>query len=300
MDKDIILHTPVLLDDVITYLDLKKGMVIADCTVGLAGHASEFLRKVGGDGFVIGIDRDMEALEEARRRLHKVSGRFRLFKSNFRDIDLIFEKAGIKKIDGALFDFGVSSFQLSQPERGFSIKHDGPLDMRMDRDETITASDVVNSCTKDELISIFRRFGEERFAHKIAQKIVEARRSGRIKSTKALAEIATEALPYRFRFRRIHPATKIFMAIRIAVNKEIESIEEGLKNIIPYLAPGARMCVISFHSIEDRIVKNLFKAYSKSGMLKIITKKPVVPAQSEASKNPRARSAKLRVAERVK
>jgi len=299
MESKNILHTPVLLNDVITYLGLKEGMVIVDCTIGVGGHAIEALKLVGKHGFLIGIDRDLEALKAAKNRLHEVSGRFRLFKANFKDVDAVLEKAKIKKIDGALFDFGISSFQIDSPERGFSLKSDGPLDMRMDREDGITASDIVNGCTKEELISIFRRFGEERFAPKIARRILEERKKERIRSTIRLAEIITNALPYSLRFRRIHPATKVFMALRIAVNRETENIEEGLMKIVPYLKEKSRVCAISFHSIEDRIVKNTFKRSAESGLLKIITKKPIIPKAGEASENPRSRSAKLRVAEKI-
>jgi len=299
MENENILHNPVLLNDVITYLGLKKGMVIADCTVGLGGHALQILKVVGDKGFLIGIDRDMEALKEARYVLQAVSDRFALFKANFRDMDAVLDNAKIRKVDGALFDLGVSSLQFDSPERGFSLRSNGPLDMRMDRAGGITASDIVNGCTKEEMASIFERFGEEHFASRVAKRIAEERRKRRIGSTAELADIVAGALPYNLRFRRIHPATKVFMALRIAVNRELENVEEGVKRIIPYLRKGARLCVISFHSMEDRIIKNEFKKFAESGLLKIITKKPIVPAADEIRENPRSRSAKMRVAERT-
>jgi len=270
-----------------------------DCTVGLGGHACEMLRAIGERGFLIGIDRDMEALKLARDRLHKVSTRVRLYKANFKDIDVVLDRAKLEKIDGILFDLGVSSFQLESPERGFSFQLDGPLDMRMDVTESITASDIVNGCTRQELESIFRRFGEESFARRIAAKLTERRQKARIKSTAELADVVKNTLPYKFRFRKIHPATKVFMALRIAVNRELDNIEEGIRKSLPYLKKGARICVLSFHSIEDRAVKNIFKKHAESGLLNIVTKKPVAPSAGEISENPRARSAKLRVAERT-
>ena len=202
-------------------------------------------------------------------------------------------------MDGVLFDLGVSSFQMDRAERGFSIKLNGPLDMRMNKDGKIKASDIVNSYTKPELAAIFKKYGDEHFAERIADRIIRERKKERIENTVRLAEIVKEALPYRYRFRRIHPATKVFMALRMAVNREAESLQAGLTKTIPFLSKGARICVISFHSIEDRTVKNIFKGFAKSNELKIITKKPVQPDPEEIENNPRSRSAKLRVAERI-
>lgn len=299
MERNKILHIPVLAKDVLTYLRLKKGMVIIDCTIGIGGHAKDVLKRIGNSGLLIGIDRDKEALEEAESQLNKISDRFKLFYSNYRDVDLILKEARIRKIDGAIFDLGASSFQMDKRERGFSIRLDGPLDMRMDRNAEIKASDIVNGCTKQELATIFRRYGEEHFASRIAEEIVRERRRQRIENTKRLADIVREALPYRYRFRRIHPATKVFMALRIVVNNEIENLEIGLTKITPFLKKGARICVISFHSIEDRIVKHKFREFAKSHELRIITKKPIRPKTEEIKENPRSRSAKLRVAEKV-
>jgi len=293
------LHVPVLAEEIITYLGLKKGMVIVDCTIGVGGHAEKILKEIGDSGYLIGIDKDEEALREAKLRLRSISDRFRLFHSNYADIDLILKEAGIRKINGALFDLGISSFQIDRPERGFSIKLDGPLDMRMDRGQEIRASDIINRCARSELADIFREYGDEHFAGRIAERIIRERRRGPIGNTTRLAQIVTGALPYRYRFRRIHPATKVFMALRIVVNKETESLRAGLAKTVSFLGRGARICVISFHSIEDRIVKNRFKEFAKSNRLKIITKKPIRPGIKEAEINPRSRSAKLRVGERI-
>ena len=274
-------------------------MVIVDCTIGVGGHAEKILKKIGDSGYLIGIDKDEEALREAKLRLKSISDRFRLFHSNYADIDLILKEVGIRKINGALFDLGISSFQIDRPERGFSIKLDGPLDMRMDRRQEIRASDIINRCARSELADIFREYGDEHFAGRIAERIIRERRREPIGNTTRLAQIVTGALPYRYRFRRIHPATKVFMALRIVVNKETESLQTGLAKTVSFLERGARICVISFHSIEDRIVKNRFKEFAKSNRLKIITKKPIRPGIKEAEINPRSRSAKLRVGERI-
>ncbi len=296
-----IVHIPVLDKEVISYLVLKKGMIILDCTVGSGGHAEKILEAIGDTGYLIGIDRDAEILESAKSRLGMVSNRFRLFHSNYKDIDDVLNSAGVNAggIDGAIFDLGASSFQMDNAERGFSIKADGPLDMRMDRTETLTAADIVNKYPKPGLIDIFRKYGDEYFAGRIVERIMREREKGAIKTTGRLAGIVQEAVPYKFRFRRIHPATKVFMALRIAVNREMESLETGLSKAAIILNKGSRLCAISFHSIEDRIVKNKFKDLAKTGTFKIITKKPIQPGEGEMGGNPRSRSAKMRVAEKI-
>ncbi|MDP3789887.1 MAG: 16S rRNA (cytosine(1402)-N(4))-methyltransferase RsmH, partial [Candidatus Omnitrophota bacterium] len=211
-----IVHIPVLDKEVISYLALKKGMTILDCTVGAGGHAEKILEAIGDTGYLIGIDRDAEILESAKSRLGTVSDRFRLFHSDYKDIDSVLNAAEISGIDGAIFDLGASSFQMDNAERGFSIKADGPLDMRMDRTETLTAADIVNRYHRAELMDIFRKYGDEYFAGRIAERIIREREKGAIKTTGRLADIVQEAVPYKFRFRRIHPATKVFMALRIA------------------------------------------------------------------------------------
>ena len=294
-----ITHIPVLAKEVIGYLAPKEGMVILDCTVGMGGHAEEVLKLIGSTGCLIGIDRDAEILKEAKLRLSKTSDRFRLFHSNYMDLDSVLNAAGIGELDGAIFDLGASSFQFDNAERGFSIKADGPLDMRMDKSETLRAADIVNRYSRPELIDIFEKYGDEHFARRIADRIIRERKREIIHTTGRLAGIIQEALPYKFRFRRIHPATKVFMALRIAVNGEIESLEMGLSKAVAVLKEDSRLCVISFHSVEDRMVKNKFKELAKTGNFKLITKKPIQPSEGEMESNPRSRSAKLRVISRV-
>ncbi len=294
-----ITHIPVLAKETISYLALKKGMVIADCTVGMGGHAKEILEEIGNSGYLIGIDRDAEVLEEAKEVLSKVGKNFKLFHSNYTNLGFVLNTAGMEEIDGALFDLGASSFQLVSAERGFSIKADGPLDMRMDKTDPLKAADIINRYSKYELIDLFRKYGDEYFAARIAERIIRAREVEAINSTVQLAGIVERALPYKYRFRRIHPATKVFMALRIAVNNEIENLEIGLSKIIPFLKKRARLCIISFHSIEDRTVKNAFKELERLEVFRVLTKKPVQPRDEEIINNPRARSAKLRVAERI-
>ncbi|MDD5680695.1 MAG: 16S rRNA (cytosine(1402)-N(4))-methyltransferase RsmH [Candidatus Omnitrophica bacterium] len=292
-------HIPVLVKEVTDYLALEKGMTILDCTVGMGGHAEEILSRVGDTGYLIGIDRDFEVLKEAKLRLSKVSNRFRLFHSDYRNLDSVLKTAEMDEIDGAIFDLGASSFQMENAERGFSIKADGPLDMRMDTSEKLRAADIINKYSKPELIDIFEKYGDEYFAGRIAERIVRERKNEAIETTGRLADIVQEALPYKFRFRRIHPATKVFMALRMAVNKELEGLETGLLKVAVVLKKDSRLCVIAFHSAEDRVVKNRFKEFAKTGTFKIITKKPIQPSENEVRDNPRSRSAKLRVAEKM-
>ena len=299
MNSDKNLHIPVLAKEIVTYLGLKKGAIVLDCTVGAGGHAENILKEIGPSGHLIGIDRDEEILHKAKTRLTKISEKFALFHSNYKYIDSILANKKLNAVDGALFDLGVSSFQMDAKERGFSIKLDGPLDMRMNKDDKIKASDIVNDYGTAELVSIFKEYGDEYFAKRIVSRIERERKRERIENTKRLAKIVEEALPYRYRFRRIHPATKVFMALRIAVNRETESLQAALTKVTPFLSKGARICVISFHSIEDRIVKNRFREFAKSGVLQIVTKKPVRPGREEIINNPRSRSAKLRVAEKL-
>lgn len=292
-------HIPVLTKETISYLTLKKGMAILDCTVGMGGHAKEILKEIGDTGRLVGIDMDEEVLRAAKAAIGEAAGNFKLFHSNYKDLNLVLKAAGVEELDGALFDLGVSSFQLLSAERGFSVKTEGPLDMRMNKQEPLKASDIINRYSKYELIDIFKKYGDEYFAGRITEKIIKAREKGKIATTGQLAGIVENALPYKYRFRRIHPATKVFMALRIAVNNEMENFETGLSKVVPFLKKRARLCVISFHSIEDRAVKNAFKELERLGIFKIITKKPVQPGEEEIMNNPRARSAKLRAAERM-
>ena len=293
------MHIPVLKKEIIKYLDPKEGMVIVDCTVGLGGHSADILEKIKDKGQLIGIDLDEDVLRLASHRLSSISRGYRLFHGNYKDVDIILDGAGIERIDGALIDLGISSYQIDTQERGFSLKLNGPLDMRMNKDLKIDAAKIVNHYSKDELCDLFRTYGEERFSSRIASRIVNERRKSNITNTHTLAKIITDAVPAKFRYGRIHPATRVFMALRIAVNDEINNLTEGLKKIVPILKKGGRFCVISFHSIEDRIVKRFYQSLSKAGILNILTKKPVIADEAELELNPRARSAKLRVAEKL-
>lgn len=293
------MHEPVMLEEVQQYLDLKPAQTVLDCTVGCGGHARRLLEKIAPDGTLIGIDWDKRALEEAEKNLAEFKGRFKLVCDNFANLAEILSTLGIKKIDACLLDLGVSSLQLENQERGFSIRYDGPLDMRMDSRTEINASDVVNKLPEYELAGILREFGDERFSRSIAKAIVRERQKEPISSTWKLARIATNSIPARFRKRRIHPATRTFLALRIAVNKELENLNRLLVLLPGYLAKKARVCIISFHSLEDRIAKQFFKKVASENIFRIITKKPITPTPEEIYHNPRARSAKFRVAEKI-
>ena len=294
-------HRSVLLCEALHFLDLTPGRIIVDATIGGGGHAEEIMRKICPGGMLIGIDRDRESLKIAHERLRTIGCPFKLVNKNFKDLEEIMLDLGIREVDGILFDLGISSIQMDSPERGFSIKNTGPLDMRMDRTQGLTAKDLVNSLTEYELSDLVRDFGEERFHRRIAKGIVDARKKKEIDSTSELAEIVMKSIPYKAkRFRnRIHPATRVFQALRIKVNNELSALEEALRKTQFVLKKNGRLSVISFHSLEDRIVKNVFKELSLSGVFRILTKKPVRANEKEVSENPRSRSAKLRAAEKV-
>lgn len=293
------MHQSVLLDKVVGHLNLSKGAVVVDATVGAGGHSEEILKKILPGGRLIGIDADKDALAMAGDRLKNFAGSFTLVNDNFRNIDRILKKESIKNVDAILLDVGISSCQMDDLSRGFSIRSNTSLDMRMDRRSGITAYDVVNRYKEDELSEIIEKFGEERFHNRIARFIKDARERKAIETSEELAAIVKKAVGYKYRNLRIDPATRTFQAIRIFVNDELGALEEALKSSIFWLRTGGRIAVISFHSLEDRIVKNTFKGYSKLGVLKIITKKPLIPERIEVIENPRSRSAKLRVAERI-
>lgn len=289
-----------MLDEVMSSFNLKQGAAVVDATVGGGGHSLDILKAIVPGGRLIGIDADSSALKTAQERLKDFSGSFALVNDNFRNIDRILSKENIKEFDAILLDLGISSYQLEEAARGFSIKHDARLDMRMDQSARLTAYDIVNRYSEKDLSDIIEKYGEERFHNKIARYISFARQKKPIETTQELAGIIRRAAGYRYRKSRIDPATRTFQAIRIEVNDELGSLENGLKSAIFWLKTGGRIAVISFHSLEDRIVKNLFKGYAELGVLKIITKKPLTPSPDEVFNNPRARSAKMRVAERIK
>lgn len=292
-------HISVMREEIISYLQPRQGGCFVDATLGLGGHAHAIGELIASTGHLICIDRDKESIAIAKENLKDLNCHCDFIHEDFRNIHKILDDLKIEKVDGILLDLGISSFQLNNPLRGFSIKLDGPLDMRMDQESYISAFDLVNSLSENEISSILRNFGEERWHHRIAHKLVEQRLKHPIQSTKDLSDSVLNAVPFSYRKQKIHPATRTFQAFRIAVNRELESLEMALGSCIQRLRQGARICVISFHSLEDRIVKMKFRQLSQEGEIKLIVKKPQRPTMEEVNSNPRARSAKLRVAEKV-
>lgn len=310
------IHKPVLLREVIELLGIRPGMKILDATVGLGGHSRGMLEAAGGEGQVLGLDRDREALSEAGRRLAPYGDRVRLVRTRSSRFPAVLAEAGWEKVDAALLDAGMSSLQLDDPERGFGFLNDGPLDMRMGaEDGGETAEGLVNLASYARLCEIIREYGEDPQAGRIARAIVNAREKEAITTTARLAELVWQAYPAKWRATaRQHPATRTFQALRMAVNEELAELEAFLKAIPDHLAPGGRVAVISFHSLEDRLVKRAFRAEATDcicpreqvvcvcghrARLRILTKKPVMAGEEEVRDNSRARSAKLRVAERL-
>ena len=307
------IHIPVLLNEVIDCLNIKKDGIYVDCTLGGGGHSEQILEKIGSKGKLVAIDQDAICLKIARERLSKYKNII-FVHNNFCCLKKILSENKIAKCSGILFDLGISSFQLDIKERGFSFNSDVPLDMRMDTTSSITAKSLINSLSSLELYRIISKYGEERWAKRIAKFIVQERKHSPIVTTRQLVNIIAKAIPLAARPRNIHFATRTFQALRIAVNDELEALKKGLSLAIDVLEKGGRLCVISFHSLEDRIVKKTFRDLSKKctcpkdfpvcvcggkDILKIITKKPVISSKEEILRNPRARSAKLRVAEKI-
>jgi 16S rRNA (cytosine1402-N4)-methyltransferase len=294
-------HKPVLLEEVCRWLRCRSGGRYLDCTVGTGGHAWRILDLSRPDGIVIGLDRDGSTLTLARERLKEFGERARLLHGHFSELAQHLRTVGVSEVDGVLFDLGVSSIQLGSPSRGFSFSADGPLDMRMDQRSGQTAAGLVNRLPEPELADIVYRYGEERYARRIARAIVRARARAPLRTTFALVAVIRDAVPSSYRHGRLHCATRTFQALRIAVNRELESLSDSLREATGVLAPGGRLCVISFHSLEDRIAKQTLRALSHGAdaYLSLLTKKPVRPAEEELRTNPRARSARLRVAERL-
>lgn len=307
-------HTTVLLKETVDGLNIKEDGIYVDCTLGGAGHSSYLLSQLSEQGHLIAFDQDDTALENAKEKLDNYKGKVTLIKSNFRYLSEKLAEIGIDKVDGILFDLGVSSPQLDTPERGFSYHHDAPLDMRMDQQSDISAYEVVNTWTYEQLVKIFFRYGEEKFSKQIARKIESHRETQPIRTTGELVEIIKEAIPAPARRKGGHPAKRIFQAIRIAVNDELKVFEEAIEQSIELLKPEGRVSVITFHSLEDRICKSAFKEaatppelprnmpYIPEGYepkIKIITRKPILPSEQELEENNRARSAKLRIAEKI-
>jgi 16S rRNA (cytosine1402-N4)-methyltransferase len=309
-----VFHKPVLVGEVIASLQCRTGVVYVDGTLGGGGHAFEILRNSAPDGRLIGIDADGDAIREAQKRLAPFGDRAILVKGNFADMETTLSGMNIEKVEGILLDLGVSSHQLDTAERGFSFTLDAPLDMRMDRVRGPSAYDLVHTLSEEELGELIRKFGEERMAGRIARAIVKRRALSPIRTTANLAGVVAGALPGTRRPSRIHPATRTFQALRIAVNDELVNLHRAITGGMECLKPGGRFSVISFHSLEDRIVKNAFRAAEKGCIcppdlpvcacgrkptMKVVTRKPVVPGKDEIRDNPRARSAKLRTAERI-
>jgi 16S rRNA (cytosine1402-N4)-methyltransferase len=289
------MHTPVLVSEVVEFLRPRPGGRIIDGTVGLGGHALALLPRLVPGGRVLGIDCDEAALTAAAERLSKFQGHVDLVHGNFRDLAAIAAREGYSAVDGILLDLGVSSAQLDSPQRGFSFSAEGPLDMRLDPSQRTTAAAILRRASARELEWIFREYGDERYARRIARAVVAER--GRLRTTTDLANLIERVVPTRE--RRIHPATRCFLALRVATNDELGALEAALDAGPGLLARGGRMAVISFHSHEDRLVKHRFRALAQAGEVTVVTRKPVGPSAEEVARNRRSRSAKLRVAERA-
>ncbi|TYS70695.1 16S rRNA (cytosine(1402)-N(4))-methyltransferase RsmH [Sutcliffiella horikoshii] len=308
-------HVTVLLNEAVEGLNIKEDGTYVDCTLGGAGHSSEIVKQLSDKGRLIAFDQDDHALEHAKNVLHNYLDRVIFIKSNFKHLKEKLYEQGITKVDGVLFDLGVSSPQLDTPERGFSYHHEAPLDMRMDKDSPLSAYDVVNEWPYEKLVRIFFQYGEEKFSKQIARKIEEYRKSKPIETTLELVEIIKDGIPAPARRTGGHPAKRVFQAIRIAVNDELGVFEDAIHQAIDVLKVGGRVSVITFHSLEDRMCKVVFKEKSQlpqlppglpiipeeyQPTLKLITRKPILPSEEELEANNRARSAKLRVAEKAK
>jgi 16S rRNA (cytosine1402-N4)-methyltransferase len=294
-------HFPVMSKEVLLWLIREDGRIYLDCTVGYSGHAEKLLEATSPDSRLIGLDRDAVAIAASRERLARFGDRVLLIHGHFVDLKQHLASGGISQVDGILFDLGVSSPQLEEPARGFSFQEDGPLDMRMDQSMSGTAADLINRWPEAQLADVIFQFGEERFSRRIARAIVHARERHPLATTKQLVSVIEGAVPANYRHGRLHCATRTFQAFRIAVNQELDSLEPALRDAVDVLSPGGRLCTISFHSLEDRIVKHTFRALSGKGdpSLMVLTKKPQVPTREESDRNPRSRSAKLRAAQRV-
>jgi 16S rRNA (cytosine1402-N4)-methyltransferase len=306
-------HISIMAEQCIEGLNIKEDGIYVDCTLGGGGHSSFILEKLSPRGRLIGIDQDVEAISAAKKRLEKYDN-VTYVNDNFRNIKSILDTLGIEKVDGVLADLGVSSYQLDNAERGFSYMNDAPLDMRMNRNERISAYDVVNNYRQEELEKIIRDYGEEKFARRIATFIVDRRALKKIESTFQLVDIIKAAIPAKARREGPHPAKRTFQAIRIEVNKELEILNKTVEDAVHCLSEGGRIAIITFHSLEDRIIKTKYKELEnpctcppafpmcmcgKESLVKVITRKPIEPSEEEVESNPRSRSAKLRIAERI-
>jgi len=293
-------HKPVLVQKILELLAVKPDGVYVDGTLGGAGHALAVLEKAGPSGFLLGLDQDGEILKVARENLTPFENRVRIVQANFSDITEVLKQERLEKVDGIYLDLGVSSLQLDRGERGFSFSKEGPIDMRMDTRQVQTALDKVRRSNEFELTRVLKEYGEERHAAKIARGLLEKAKRGELRSTLDMAEIALNAYPPKTRHKGIHPATRTFQALRIWVNEELECLKKFLGDTPPFLNINGRLCVISYHSLEDRIVKHAFRSLcKKQSGFKLLTKKPIRPSEEEIQENPRARSAKLRCLEKL-
>jgi 16S rRNA (cytosine1402-N4)-methyltransferase len=290
-------HEPVLTAEAIALLAPERGGLFVDCTVGLGGHTRALLE--AGASKVLGLDRDRDALRMAGERLTAFGDRVELVHADYRDLPRVLDERGVDGVAGTLADLGVSSMQLDAEGRGFSFRRDEPLDMRMDQSQGSTVADLLRQAGEEEIANVIFEHGEERYSRRIARAIVDARRTTAIATTGQLAQLVRRAVPHRG-YQRIDPATRTFQALRIWVNRELEQLDEFLANACSRLLAGARLVVITFHSLEDRIVKHAFRALAQGrAALRVLTKRPIVPGDAEIERNPRARSAKLRAIERL-
>ncbi len=291
-------HVSVLLDETVKGLNLSPGKIVVDGTLGGGGHAIEIARRVGASGMVVGIDRDSRALDRVDRRVADLNENLQVktFFANYCDFDAALERVGVEQVDGFVLDLGLSSDQLADRSRGFSFDSDGDLDLRFDTTEGVPAFELLNRWKVEQIADVIYKYGEERMSRRIAREVVERRAEKPLRSAKEVAEICRRCDPTPPWNRRIDPATRTFQALRIAVNDELGSLETFLKKFSKYLRPGGRAAIISFHSLEDRLVKNYFRDAED---LKVVTRKPIVATEDELARNPRSRSAKLRIAEKV-
>ncbi|WP_277250912.1 16S rRNA (cytosine(1402)-N(4))-methyltransferase RsmH [Peptoniphilus vaginalis] len=306
-------HKSVLLDETIEGLNIREGKIYLDGTLGGAGHSREILKRLKGSGLLIGIDQDIEALEVAKERLSDYKN-VEFFNLNYINFEKALDELGIDKVDGVLLDIGVSSYQFDNPERGFSYRFDAPLDMRMDQDLEISAKDIVNTYSESEITRIIKDYGEEKWASRIAKFVVEERKKKDIETTFELVEIIKNAIPASARRNGPHPAKRTFQALRIEVNRELDVLKDSIERFVHRLNPGGRIAIITFHSLEDRIVKNVFKYLEKDCIcppsspictcdkkkeIKVLTRKPITASDEELKENKRSHSAKLRIAEKL-
>lgn len=307
-------HTSVLLHETVDGLNIRPDGTYVDATLGGGGHAYEVCRRLDGQGRFIGIDQDADAIEAAGKRLEGFGEKVTIIRSNYRDMKPQLQKNGIDSVDGIVLDLGVSSYQLDTPDRGFSYRVDAPLDMRMDQRQVMTARDIVNDYSEAELYRVIRDYGEDRFAKNIAKHIVAERGKGPIETTGQLNEIIRHAIPMKIQKTSGHPSKRTFQAIRIELNHELEVLKSSLDDMIDMLSPGGRICIITFHSLEDRIVKSAFRknenpcicppnfpvcVCGRTPKGKVITRKPILPSVEETESNSRSKSAKLRIFERA-